>query len=96
MRAPLSGSTVSGDGTGDGSHDGSTRDGDSDEARPVSGRVTGLRSVRKCKKRQTQDEVNPHHTLSTASLVDCTGRCGSGRVLISASTSPLGAPHGNA
>ena len=63
MRAPLLGSTVSGDGTGDGSHDGSTRDGDSDEARPLSGRVTGLRSVRRCKKRQPQDEVNPHHTL---------------------------------
>ena len=96
MRAPLSGSTVSGDGTGDGSHDGSTRDGDSDEARLLSGRVTGLRSVRRCKKRQTQDEVNPHHTLFAPLRRWWTAQEGSGRVLISASTSPLGAPHGNA
>ena len=59
MRAPLSGSTVSGDGTGDGSHDGSTRDGDSDEARPFSGRATGLRSARQSNKRKIPDEVNP-------------------------------------
>ena len=63
MRAPLSGSTISGDGTGDGSQDGSTRDGDSDEARALSRRVTGLRTVRQRAKRQAPDEVNPHHTL---------------------------------
>ena len=63
MRAPLSGSTVSGDGTGDGSHDGSTHDGDSDEVCAPSRRATGLRSAQQCKKRKIPDEVKPHHSL---------------------------------
>ena len=62
MRTPLSGSTGSADGTGDGSrYDGSryesTRDGDSDDAPTLSGRVTGLRSARQRPKRVTPDEV---------------------------------------
>ena len=62
MRAPLSGSTGSREGTGDGSRDGSTRerDGDSDEAPTLSGRVTGLRSARQRPKRLTPDEVRCH------------------------------------
>ena len=70
MRAPLSGSTGSGDATGEGSRDASTldRDYDSDEGRTLSGstRVTGLRSARRRAKRQAHlDEVR----LSRASAV---------------------------
>ena len=64
MRAPLSGSTGSGEGTGDGSRDGGSRDGstrdrdgDSDAAPTLSNRVTGLRSARQRPKRPTPDEV---------------------------------------
>ena len=64
MRAPLSGSMGSGDGTGDGSRDGSTRDGDSDEAPTLSGRVTGLRSARQRPKRVTPDEVSTLRTFN--------------------------------
>ena len=66
MRAPLSGSTGSGDATGEGSRDASTldRDYDSDEGRTLSGstRVTGLRSARRRAKRQAHlDEVRLSH-----------------------------------
>ena len=67
MRAPLSGSTGSGDATGEGSRDASTldRDCDSDEGRTLSGsmRATGLRSARRRAKRQADlDEVRLSHT----------------------------------
>ena len=75
MRAPLSGSTGSGEGTGDGSRDGgsrdgSTRDGDSDEAPTLSGRVTGLRSARQRPKRLTPDEVSTHPTFTPCCMLD--------------------------
>ncbi|CAK0786823.1 hypothetical protein CVIRNUC_010037 [Coccomyxa viridis] len=65
MRAPLSGSTGSGDATGEGSRDASTldRDYDSDEGRTLSGstRVTGLRSARRRAKRQAHlDETDDY------------------------------------
>lgn len=72
MRAPLSGSTGSGEGTVDGSRDGSTRDrdrdGDSDEAPTLSGRVTGLRSARQRPKRLTPDEVRCHAAALLGSM----------------------------
>ena len=74
MRAPLSGSTGSGEATGEGSRDASTldRDYDSDEGRTFSGstRVTGLRSARRRAKRQAHlDEVRlPHASAVFAQL----------------------------